>query len=138
MSEQKQTVVNITFYDSEDELSDENDYEDLDSLNLEEPDEVTEDLADELSPLLEETCNCEAIGKKKIKLNFFDTSSGTEFLDQKEECDFDKNENGILVLPSSSEEYIKPYLYQLLEKFSDIDKVTFITNYKGYKFNIKK
>ena len=138
MSEQKQTVVNITFYDSEDELSDENDYEDLDSLNLEEPDEVTEDLADELSPLLEETCNCEAIGKKKIKLNFFDTSSGTEFLDQKEDCDFDKNENGILVLPSSSEEYIKPYLYQLLEKFSDIDKVTFITNYKGYKFNIKK
>ena len=40
MTEQKQKVVNITFYDSEEDLSDENDYEDLDSLNLEEPDEI--------------------------------------------------------------------------------------------------
>ena len=129
----KDTIYNEEVYDSDTDEEDTN-YEVLDQENdYDSCDEDSEILADLLQDLLREVATVDVLGKKAFRVEFNDTRN-LNFVDKKEDCDFDYDENNYPIMPDGGEEFFAPYM-KLVTKINKKFKNCIIeTNVKGFKF----
>ena len=132
-------AITVTFYDSELDDSSESELDipelDIKRENLEDIDEETENQCDLISDLLSDIGKIEPIGKKYLRLEFFNPKNIT-FIDKDEDCDFDLNEDGYPFLPDRGEEYIKPFFKKLVSMNPKLKNITIETNSKNMIFKI--
>ena len=120
-------VRNFEFFDSDEEIDDNNieEFEDYDGYDT--ADEETEDNLEILNKLLKEIAEVEVIGKKVYKINFFDTRIyKLEEIDC--DCDFDFDDNNLPIIPDGGEEFIAPYLLEISKKIPYFEDCIFETN----------
>ena len=131
----KNTVRNTVIFESSDEEEEGGNeiYEQYDEYDS--PDEETDEVLTKLEPFFEDIATLEVIGREAIKINFIDNRIG-DFVDKKEKCDFDLDEEGYPLLPDGGEEFVVPYLDKLSKKMKDLKGYNIETNIKGFKFKI--
>lgn len=131
----KNTVRNTVIFESSDEEEEGGNeiYEQYDQYDS--PDEETDEVLTKLEPFFEDIATLEVVGREAIKINFIDNRIG-DFVDKKEKCDFDLDEEGYPLLPDGGEEFVVPYLDKLSKKMKDLKGYNIETNIKGFKFKI--
>jgi len=121
-------VRNFEFFDSDEDIQDDNieEYEDYDGYDT--ADEETEDKLDILNELLKEIAEVEVIGKKVYKINFYDTRI-YKLEEMDSECDFDfEDSTNLPIIPDGGEEFIGPYLMEVAKKIKYFEDCIFETN----------
>lgn len=130
-------AVSITFYDSDLDETEESDIEtpemNVTRKRLDSVDEETEEKCEILKDLLSDVGTIEPIGKKYLRLEFYEPKN-IKFLDRNEDCDFDLNEEGYPFLPDSGEEYVEPFFKILVSKNPRFKNLTIETNSKNHTF----
>lgn len=130
----KNTVYNEEIYDSdEDSDEDETNYEFLEERDYESCDEETEDLSEILQNLLKEVAVVDAMGKKAFRVEFTYTKN-LIFVDKKEDCDFDDDDDGYPIMPDGGEEFFIPYMNKVMKNNRKFRGCTIETNVKNFSF----
>lgn len=120
-------VRNFEFFDSDEDIEDDN-IEDLEEYDgYDSADEETEEHLEELSELLSDIAEVEVIGLKVYKINFHDTRIG-QLEDKNCKCDFDYDKNKMPVMPDGGEEFIAPYLLAVSKREKFFKDCIFETN----------
>ena len=126
--EDREVIVrNFEFFDSDEDIEDNNieDLEDYDGYDT--ADEETDNNLETLTKLLEQVAEVEVIGLKVYKIIFHDTRI-EELEDKNSNCDFDFDKKGIPLMPDGGEEFIAPYLLRISKKFKFFKGCIFETN----------
>lgn len=130
------SVLNISYYDSDNDNDDcgggVNEY--FDTEREKSPDETTEELQEILEEKLKEVSTVTIVGYKSFRLDFFETDF--KFEDKNCDCDFDIDSNKMPIIPNGGQEYIIPYLYELMSFYDNIKNTKYQTNL-NVKFIIK-
>lgn len=130
----KDTVVNLDYFDSEEESDDMLDEvepefrERSDSI-----DDATEENAKILEALLTEIGSVTPIGKKIIRVDI-DYPKGVKFLKKNEDTEFETNQYGLPYLPQGGEEFILPFLEKMKSERSELKGTTIEFNVRSLKF----
>ena len=131
----KDTVVNLDYFDSEEEESD-------DMLDEVEPefrersdsiDDATDENAKVLEALLREIGGVTPIGKRIIRIDI-QYPKGVKFLKKSEDTDFDTNQYGLPYLPQDGEEFILPFLEKMKGERSELKGTTVEFNVRNLKY----
>lgn len=126
--ESENIVRNFEFFDSDEDIEDNNveEFEDYDGYDT--ADEETEENLEILNNLLKEIAVVEVIGQKVYKINFHDTRIyKLEEIDC--DCDFDfDDKNDLPIMPDGGEEFIAPYLLEISKKIKYFEGCIFETN----------
>lgn len=137
-------IINITYFDSSDEESDDfdeeepepepefdDDGEEIDNSNI---DEETEEKFSILTERLEEVAYVIYTGKNSFRINF-QNKKGVKLVPKKEECDFDIDDDGLPIMVDGGENYILPYLVELCKRRSDLKPFQITTNCSKRRYN---
>jgi hypothetical protein len=129
------TVYNTDYINS-DESGNESDTEPVEFSRerLESVDGNTENNAKVLGELLTEVASVDAVGKNVIRIELYNVK--VDFLNKKEDIDFDQNEHGYPFVPCECEEYLLPFLHQIKNLRKELKGTRIETNARGieYKF----
>ena len=129
----KDTVYNEEIYDSDEEEEEDTNYENLEDRDYESCDEETEELSDILQDLLKEVAVIDTMGKKVFRVEFTYTKN-LVFVDKNEDCDFDEDEDGYPIMPDGGEEFILPYMKNVVRNNKKFKGCTIETNVKNFSF----
>ena len=130
----KDTVVNLDYFDSEEESDDMLDEVEPEFRERSDTiDDATEENSKVLEALLSEIGSVTPIGKKIIRVDI-DYPKGVKFLKKNEDTEFDTNQYGLPYLPQGGEEYILPFLEKMKGERSELKGTTIEFNVRSLKF----
>jgi hypothetical protein len=134
-------ILNITYYDSSDEESDDFDEQepepelepdfDDDSSNI---DEETEEKFSILTERLEEVAYVIYTGKNSFRINF-QNKKGIKLVPKDQDCDFDLDDDGLPIMVDGGENFLLPYLKELCNRRSDLRPLKITTNCSKKRYN---
>jgi hypothetical protein len=137
-------IINITYYDSSEEESDDFDEEEPDfdlefndegeQIDNSSIDDETEEKFSILTERLEEVAYVIYTGKNSFRINF-QNKKGVKLVPKKENCDFDIDDDGLPIMVDGGENYILPYLVELCRRRSDLKPFRITTNCSKKRYN---